>query len=94
MSTGDLSRRSLLRVSGAVAAGAATGMLPGVAFAAPAPGSVHQTKTVTGTFQPDVPDWYYLPSTCVEVRRPSGGPSTTSPNAVVAMFNPISLGAA
>ncbi|MEU4669549.1 CehA/McbA family metallohydrolase [Amycolatopsis sp. NPDC023774] len=61
MSTGDLSRRNLLRVSGVVAAGAAMGMLPGVAFAAPAPGTAQQTKTVTGTFKPDVPDWYYLP---------------------------------
>ncbi|HEY3708414.1 MAG TPA: CehA/McbA family metallohydrolase [Amycolatopsis sp.] len=65
MSTGDLSRRNLLRAGGIVAAGAATGLLPGVAFAAPAPGAAQQgaqqTKTVTGTFKPDVPDWYYLP---------------------------------
>ena len=35
--------------------------LPGVAFAAPAPGTNQQTRTVTGTFFPDIPDWYYLP---------------------------------
>jgi hypothetical protein len=66
MSSGDLTRRDLLRAGGVAAAGAAMGLLPGVAFAAPAPGATEQTKTVTGTFKPDIPDWYYLP---VEVPR-------------------------
>jgi hypothetical protein len=61
MSSGDLSRRSLLFAGGAAAAGAAMGLLPGVAFGAPATGATQQTKTVTGTFAPDIPDWYYLP---------------------------------
>jgi hypothetical protein len=61
MSSGDLSRRSLLFAGGAAAAGAAMGLLPGVAFGAAAPGAAQQTKTVTGTFTPDIPDWYYLP---------------------------------
>ncbi|GAA3579975.1 CehA/McbA family metallohydrolase [Amycolatopsis ultiminotia] len=61
MSTGEPSRRAVLRASGVAAAVAATGLLPGVSFAAPAPGTARQTKTVTGTFRPDVPDWYYLP---------------------------------
>ena len=66
MSSGDLTRRNLLRAGGVAAAGAAMGLLPSVAFAAPAPGTAEQTKTVTGTFKPDIPDWYYLP---VEVPR-------------------------
>jgi hypothetical protein len=66
MSSGDLTRRNLLRAGGVAAAGAAMGLLPGVAFGAPAPGAAEQTKTVTGTFTPDIPDWYYLP---VEVPR-------------------------
>jgi hypothetical protein len=61
--SGDLSRRGLLRAGGAVAA---MGLLPGVAFATPAAGETQRTQTVTGTFKPDVPDWYYLP---VEVPR-------------------------
>ncbi len=61
MSTGELSRRAMLRAGGVVAAGAAMGVVPGVSFAAPASGSGQQTKTVTGAFRPDVPDWYYLP---------------------------------
>ena len=61
MSTTDLSRRALLRAGGILAAGAAMSVLPGVAFAAPASGTGTQTKTVTGTFPPDIPDWYYLP---------------------------------
>ncbi|MGW4396527.1 CehA/McbA family metallohydrolase [Amycolatopsis nivea] len=61
MSTGELNRRNLFRAGGVVAAGAAMSMVPGVSFAAPAPGAGQQTKTVTGTFRPDVPDWYYLP---------------------------------
>ncbi|MEC3979298.1 CehA/McbA family metallohydrolase [Amycolatopsis sp. H20-H5] len=63
MSTGDLTRRNLLRAGGAAAA---LSLLPGVAFATPEPGTAQQTKTVTGTFKPDIPDWYYLP---VEVPR-------------------------
>jgi hypothetical protein len=66
MATGDLNRRSLLRAGGVLAAGAAATMLPGVAFAEPATGTGQQTRTVTGTFGPDIPDWYYLP---VEVPR-------------------------
>ncbi|MFD9958287.1 CehA/McbA family metallohydrolase [Amycolatopsis sp. NPDC058986] len=61
MSTGDISRRSVLWGGGAAAAGAAMAMLPGVAFAAQEAGGVPVTKTVTGTFTPDIPDWYYLP---------------------------------
>ncbi|VVJ18535.1 putative secreted protein [Amycolatopsis camponoti] len=61
MSSGDLSRRALLRASGVAAAGAALGMLPGVAFADQPGGTGSQTRTVTGTLKPDVPDWYYLP---------------------------------
>ncbi|WP_410590005.1 CehA/McbA family metallohydrolase [Amycolatopsis sp. lyj-23] len=57
MNTGDFSRRTLL--AGGVAA-AAAGVLPGVAFAGQ-PGGTSRTRTVTGTLQPDVPDWYYLP---------------------------------
>ena len=34
-------------------------LLPGVSFAEEAGGQ--QTKTVTGTFPPDIPDWFYLP---------------------------------
>ncbi|MEA5363074.1 CehA/McbA family metallohydrolase [Amycolatopsis sp., V23-08] len=52
----DVSRRTLLRASGLAAA---AGMLPGVAFAEQAGGT--RTQTVTGTFRPDIPDWYYLP---------------------------------
>jgi hypothetical protein len=61
--SGELSRRGLLRAGGAAAA---MGLLPGVAFATPAAGETQRTQTVTGTFEPDVPDWYYLP---VEVPR-------------------------
>ena len=61
MSSGDFSRRALLRASGVAAAGAAVGMLPGVAFADQPGGTGSQTRTVTGTLRPDVPDWYYLP---------------------------------
>jgi predicted metal-dependent phosphoesterase TrpH len=66
MSSADLTRRNLLRAGGVLAAGAAVNLLPGIAFADPAPGVSQQTKTVTGTFAPDIPDWYYLP---VEVPR-------------------------
>ncbi|GAB2965386.1 CehA/McbA family metallohydrolase [Amycolatopsis acidiphila] len=66
MSSPDLTRRNLLRAGGVLAAGAAVNLLPGVAFADPGPGTSQQTKTVTGTFAPDIPDWYYLP---VEVPR-------------------------
>ncbi|MFJ1758752.1 CehA/McbA family metallohydrolase [Amycolatopsis sp. NPDC088138] len=52
----DVSRRTLLRASGLAAA---AGMLPGVAFAEQTGGT--RTQTVTGTFKPDIPDWYYLP---------------------------------
>jgi hypothetical protein len=51
----------MLRAGGVLAAGAAVNLLPQVAFAAPDPGTAQQTKTVTGTFAPDIPDWYYLP---------------------------------
>jgi predicted metal-dependent phosphoesterase TrpH len=61
MSSGDLSRRNLLRAGSVLAAGAAINFLPGVAFAAPAPGTTQQMKTVTSTFTPSIPDWYYLP---------------------------------
>ena len=55
-----LSRRSLLAASGALTA--AGTLLPGVAFAEPGTEpSGEQTRTVTGTLLPDVPDWYYLP---------------------------------
>lgn len=53
----DFSRRTLLRAGGVAAA---AGMLPGVAFAGQ-PGGTSRTQTVTGTLEPDVPDWYYLP---------------------------------
>jgi hypothetical protein len=43
--------------------------------------------TVTWTTYPRYSRWVR-----VEVRRPSGGPNTTSPNAMVAMSNPIFLG--
>ena len=36
-----------------------TAIVPGVAFAEQ--GSGTRSKTVTGTFTPDIPDWYYLP---------------------------------
>ncbi|WP_410564879.1 CehA/McbA family metallohydrolase [Amycolatopsis sp. cmx-4-61] len=45
--------------------------------------------TVTWTTYPRYSRWVR-----VEVRRPSGGPNTTVPNAMVAMSNPIFLGAA
>nr|WP_254896685.1 CehA/McbA family metallohydrolase [Amycolatopsis sp. Hca4] len=44
--------------------------------------------TVTWTTYPRYSRWVR-----VEVRRPSGGPNTTVPNAMVAMSNPIFLGA-
>ncbi|GAA5197459.1 CehA/McbA family metallohydrolase [Rugosimonospora acidiphila] len=61
MSQGDLTRRGLLLAGGAVAAGAAVNLLPGVAFGAPAGGTSQQTKTVTGTFPPSISDWFYIP---------------------------------
>lgn len=61
MSEGQLSRRGVLRAGGVLASGAVVNLLPGVAFAAPAPGENTQTKTVTGTFAPDIEDWFYLP---------------------------------
>ncbi|MEV4625497.1 CehA/McbA family metallohydrolase [Micromonospora sp. NPDC049523] len=67
MSSGDLTRRNLLRTGGVLAAGATINLLPGVAFAAPSTdetgttGTTQQTKTVTGTFTPSIDDWYYLP---------------------------------
>ncbi|MGW5740460.1 CehA/McbA family metallohydrolase [Amycolatopsis sp. NPDC003861] len=57
MRMNDFSRRTLLRAGGVAAA---AGMLPGVAFAGQ-PGGTSRTQTVTGTLEPDVPDWYYLP---------------------------------
>jgi hypothetical protein len=59
-----MSRRTLLASSGVLAVGAAGAMLPGLAFAEPAgdaENSGEETKTITGTLRPDVPDWYYLP---------------------------------
>ncbi|HEX4702271.1 MAG TPA: CehA/McbA family metallohydrolase [Pseudonocardiaceae bacterium] len=61
MRPADLSRRDILRAGGVLAAGAAMSVLPGIAFAAPVPGTGQQTKTVTGSFAPDVADWFYLP---------------------------------
>ena len=58
MSENVVSRRSVLVGTGVVAAGA---MLPGVAFAEQEGGTGEQTKTITGTLKPDVPDWYYVP---------------------------------
>lgn len=60
---GGWSRRNLLAAGGAVTAGAALSVLPGVAFAdadAAEPGTT-QTRSVTGRFTPSNPDWYYLP---------------------------------
>lgn len=57
----DLSRRSVLRAGAVLAAGGAMTVLPGVGFGVPAPGATTQSKTVSGTFAPDIPDWYYLP---------------------------------
>ncbi|HEU5471931.1 MAG TPA: CehA/McbA family metallohydrolase [Actinophytocola sp.] len=56
-----LRRRTVLAGSGALAV--AGTLLPGVAFAEPdgAEPTGEQTRTVTGTLRPDVPDWYYLP---------------------------------
>jgi hypothetical protein len=55
-----MNRRTLLASS--VLAAAAGVMLPGVAFAEPSAGEKQdQTKTLTGTLKPDVPDWYYVP---------------------------------
>jgi hypothetical protein len=58
-----MSRRALLASSGVLAVGAAGAMLPGLAFAEPEAGqrTGEETKTITGTLRPDVPDWYYLP---------------------------------
>jgi hypothetical protein len=61
MSKEGLSRRGSLQGPGVLASGAVVDLLPGVAFAAPAPGESTQTKTVTGTFAPDIEDWFYLP---------------------------------
>jgi hypothetical protein len=61
MASMDLSRRRVLLAGAVMAAGGAMSMLPGVAFGAPAPGAATQTKTVTGTFAPDIEDWFYLP---------------------------------
>ncbi|MBV9057984.1 MAG: hypothetical protein JO296_04750 [Pseudonocardiales bacterium] len=86
-----LSRRSLPAASGALAAGT---LLPGVAFTErPGTGtepSGEQTRTVTGTLRPDVSDW----SRCsrwvrAEVRRPV--PTATTPDAMVALTNPVFL---
>ncbi|HEY0454568.1 MAG TPA: phosphoesterase, partial [Actinophytocola sp.] len=56
-----MSRRALLASSGVLAVGAAGAMLPGIAFAEPSAPTGEQTRTITGTLRPDVPDWYYLP---------------------------------
>jgi predicted metal-dependent phosphoesterase TrpH len=67
MSSGNVTRRNLLRTGGVfAAAGAAVNFLPGLAFGAPASGTNQQSKTVTGTFTPSISDWYYLP---IEVPR-------------------------
>ncbi|HEU5331602.1 MAG TPA: CehA/McbA family metallohydrolase [Actinocrinis sp.] len=60
MSESDVSRRTVLRAGGVLAAGAAFTVLPKVAFAADAAGST-QTRTVSGTFPPSIEDWFYLP---------------------------------
>ena len=55
-----MNRRALL--SSSMFAAAAGVLLPGVAFAEPETETpADQTKTVTGTLKPDVPDWYYVP---------------------------------
>lgn len=54
-----MNRRALLANS--VLAATAGVLLPGVAFAEPATPTGDQTKTLTGTLRPDVPDWYYVP---------------------------------
>ncbi len=67
-----MSRRTLLASSGVLAVGAAGAILPGIAFAEPEPEpkpdpggdakqTGDQTKSITGTLEPGVPDWYYLP---------------------------------
>jgi hypothetical protein len=53
----ELSRRTMIVGSGALAGV----LLPGVAFAEPEAGTDEETRTVTGTLPPGVPDWYYLP---------------------------------
>lgn len=53
-----VSRRALLL---GAAVGATANLLPGVAFAAPAPGAAPRTRTVTGTFPPSIDDLFYLP---------------------------------
>jgi hypothetical protein len=56
-----VSRRTVLGAAGVVAA--AGTLLPGVAFADPEPDGAtgEQTRRVTGTLPPDVPDWFYVP---------------------------------
>lgn len=70
MCENHVSRRALFLAGGAMtAAGIAETVLPKVAFAAPAPqpsngatpAPADQTRTVTGHFPPNTPDWYYLP---------------------------------
>ncbi|HET6502951.1 MAG TPA: CehA/McbA family metallohydrolase [Amycolatopsis sp.] len=61
MLSDGLSRRSAFKAGGVVAAGMAVNLLPKIAFGDPAPATGQQTRTVTGTFPPDIPDWYYLP---------------------------------
>jgi hypothetical protein len=55
----QLSRRTLLTTSGALAATAVSTALPGLAFADQPAGE--QTRTITGTLPPEVADWFYLP---------------------------------
>lgn len=60
---GSLTRRGLFLAGGALAAvGAVEAFLPGMAFADQGPtGTGTVTRTITGTFEPDAADWYYLP---------------------------------
>jgi hypothetical protein len=98
MPSTNLSRRAMLRAGGILAAGAAASVLPGVAFADPAPGTTTQTKTVTGTFPPNIPDWYYLPievpagvnqiDVSYSYDRPAVPPGTRGNACDIGMFGP------
>ncbi|AKU14958.1 CehA/McbA family metallohydrolase [Luteipulveratus mongoliensis] len=58
-----MNRRTVLAASGAIAAGAAVNLLPGVAFGAEKPRTGTETKTVKGTFPTGTSDFFYLPIT-------------------------------